>query len=381
MSSIQTQLIHAGEPRPRLEGSVVPAIFQSATFEDFGLGDYHDLKYIRLNNTPNHDLLHKKLAKICCGEAALVTSSGMAAISSTLLALLASGDHILAQDCLYGGTHGFLDTELPSLGIAVDRIDAGDSQTWQQRLRPETRLIYVESITNPLIQVCDLEAIVSFARDHNLLTVIDNTFASPVNFLPLELGFDVEIHSATKYLNGHSDIVAGAIIASGDLVSKIGRTLDHLGGCLDPHACFLLHRGMRTLSLRVEYQNKSAEALARRLQDHPGVECVHYPLLEGNPDFDRAHRLFNGCGGVFSFEPAGGVEAAKKILGSVKLAVNAPSLGGVETLIGRPSAASHASVPPSRRKQLGIADHLLRIAVGIEDTEDLWSDLEEALSQ
>lgn len=308
MPSIQTQLVHAGEPRPRLEGAVVPAIFQSATFEDSGGGNYHDLKYIRLNNTPNHDILHQKLSVICGGEAALVTSSGMAAISTTLLALLNSGDHILAQNCLYGGTHGFLDSDAPSLGIGVDRIDAHRPESWREKMRPETRLVYVETITNPLIQVCELEAIVSFARENELLTVIDNTFASPINFRPLEIGFDVEIHSATKYLNGHSDIVAGAIIASHDLIAKIGLTLDHLGGCLDPHACFLMHRGMRTLSLRVDYQNHSAETLARRLVEHPGVERVHHPLIEGHPDQERARRLLRGCGGVFSFEPAGGIE-------------------------------------------------------------------------
>ena len=209
---IETKLIHAGEPQPRIGGAVSMPIFQSATFEYAGQDSYHDLKYIRLNNTPNHVALHQKLAALENAEAALVTASGMAAISTTLLTFLCAGDHLLAQDCLYGGTYDFITKDLPGWGIACDFIDGDNPDSWQRLLRPNTKAIYMETMTNPLLQVADLEAIVAFAREHGLVSIIDNTFASPVNFRPPERGFDLSLHSCTKYLNGHSDIVAGAVI-------------------------------------------------------------------------------------------------------------------------------------------------------------------------
>ncbi|HKD99916.1 MAG TPA: PLP-dependent transferase, partial [Planctomycetota bacterium] len=218
-----TRLIHAGEPRPRIHGAVAMPIFQSVTFEHTGAATYHGVQYIRLNNTPNHRALHEKLAALENGEAALVAASGMAAISSTLLTLLAAGDHLLAQDCLYGGTQGLLSRELPAFGISVDSIDANDPASWERRLRPTTRAIYVEAMTNPLLEVADLRAVVTFARAHGLVSVIDATFASPVNLRPLELGFDLVVHSATKYLNGHSDVINGVVVTrSKALAEKLG---------------------------------------------------------------------------------------------------------------------------------------------------------------
>ncbi len=251
---IETQLIHAGEPSPLIEGAVSIPIFQSSTFAYRGENDYHALRYIRLNNTPNHVALHQKLAAIEGAEAALVTGSGMAAISATLLTLLGTGDHLIAQNCLYGGTHDLLNTEFPRLDIEHAIIDGDRPETWERALRPTTKALYFESISNPLIRVADLRAAVEFAHAHGLLAIIDNTFASPINFRPIELGFDLAIHSGTKYLNGHSDIVAGAVIGRGAIIERINRTLGHLGGALDPHACFLLHRGMKTLAVRVRYQ-------------------------------------------------------------------------------------------------------------------------------
>ncbi|MBV8056882.1 MAG: aminotransferase class I/II-fold pyridoxal phosphate-dependent enzyme, partial [Deltaproteobacteria bacterium] len=224
---IDTKLIHAGEPLPRIEGAVSMPIFQSATFEYRGEQDYHALRYIRLNNTPNHDALHRKLAAIENAEAALVTSSGMAAISTTLLTILGSGDHLLAQNCLYGGTHSLLLAEFPRLGIDVDFIDGNTPETWPRSLKPRTKAIYVETITNPLIDVPDLPAVVKFAHAHDLVAVVDNTFASPINFRPPEWDFDLSLHSGTKYLNGHSDIVAGAIIGRAALIDQINRKLGH----------------------------------------------------------------------------------------------------------------------------------------------------------
>ena len=263
---LETKVVHAGQPSPRIEGAVVMPLFQSAMFASAGETSYHDLKYIRLNNTPTHIALHAKLAAIENAESALATASGMAAIATTLLTVLAPGDRLLAQDCVYGGTHDLLTGELAALGIATDFIDADDPDSWEALLRPTTRAVYVESLTNPLLQVADLEAVVRFAQTHGLVSMIDNTFATPVNFRPLERGFDLSLHSCTKYLNGHSDIVAGAVIGSAAWIKRITHRLNHLGGSLDPHACFLLDRGLKTLVVRVRHQNQSALQIAHRLE-------------------------------------------------------------------------------------------------------------------
>ncbi|HZO82853.1 MAG TPA: aminotransferase class I/II-fold pyridoxal phosphate-dependent enzyme [Candidatus Binataceae bacterium] len=377
--AIETKLIHAGEPEPLLGGAVAMPIFQSATFAYRGERSYHDLRYIRLSNTPNHEALHEKLAALENAEAALVTASGMAAISATLLALLASGDRLLAQDCLYGGTHDLLTADLPALGIATDFIDPNDPASWRERLTPRTRAIYVETISNPLMGVADLRAAVEFAAEHSLVSIIDNTFASPINFRPAELGFDLSIHSGTKYLNGHSDIVAGAVIGRADLVRSVTHRLNHLGGVLDPHACFLLHRGLKTLAVRVRYQNESALKIARFLESHPKVRRVNYPGLEGNPDHLRACELLDGFGGMLSFELSGGVAAADRFIETVTLPISAPSLGGVESLITRPATTSHSGMSPQERAQAGIAEGLIRLSVGLEATDDLVEDFARAL--
>ncbi len=376
---IETKVIHSGEPRPRIGGAVTVPVFQSSTFEHTGGTDYHDIRYIRLNNTPNHQVLHAKLAALENAEAALVAASGMAAISTALLTMLSAGDHLLAQDCLYGGTHDLLTKDLPAFGIAVDFIDAGAPASWRARLRPNTRAMYVETMTNPLLQVGDLEAVPRFAREHGLVSLIDNTFASPVNFRPPEHGFDLSLHSGTKYLNGHHDIVAGAVIGRRELITRVKHRLDHLGGSLDPHACFLLHRGMKTLALRVRYQNESALAIARFLEGHATVARVNYPGLPGHPAHARARELFDGFGGMLSFELAEGLTAAERLLARVELPIVAPSLGGVESLITRPAESSHAGLSAEERARLGITDGLVRLSVGIERTEDLIADLEQAL--
>ncbi|MBI2962726.1 MAG: aminotransferase class I/II-fold pyridoxal phosphate-dependent enzyme [Deltaproteobacteria bacterium] len=379
--SLDTQLIHAGEPETRIEGAVGMPIFQSSTYEYTGASSYHDIKYIRLNNTPNHCVLHAKLAALEGAEAALVTASGMAAISTTLLALLSAGDHLLAQDCLYGGTHDFITRDFPALGLAVDFIDADDPPSWPSKLRRETRAIYVETMSNPLLGVGDLEAAVAFARRHGLVSIIDNTFASPVNFRPPQRGFDLSIHSCTKYMNGHDDIVAGAVIGRADLVKKVTHKLAHLGGSLDPHAAFLLHRGVKTLAVRVRQQNASALEIARFLECHPAVSRVNYPGLESHPRHDRARDLFDGFGGMLSFELRGGLEAAERLLDRLELPICAPSLGGVESLITRPATTSHSGLSRQDRQRLGIADGLVRLSVGIEASGDLIADLGQALRE
>jgi cystathionine beta-lyase/cystathionine gamma-synthase len=374
---LETRLIHAGEPDPPIRGAVNVPIFQSSTFEFSE--EANEVHYIRLNNTPNHAALHQKLAAVENGEAAVVTGSGMAAISTTLLALLSSGDHLLAQDCLYGGTHSFITRDLLRLGITYDFVAGDDPAAWKEKLVSNTRLIYVETMTNPLLQVADLERVVAFAQEHSLISVIDNTFASPVNFRPPEWGFDVSLHSGTKYLNGHSDIVAGAVIGRAALIEQVKTVLGRLGGSLDPHACFLLQRGMRTLALRVRYQNESTLRLAQFLAGHPAVANVNFPGLESHPDHERAAALFDGFGGMLSFELHGGLAATRRLLEAIELPFVAPSLGGVESLITRPATTSHASLTPAERAAQGVSDSLIRVSVGIEATEDLITDFEQAL--
>ncbi len=379
-SRLETKLIHAGEPEPRIAGAVAMPIFQSATFEYAGETNYHDLKYIRLNNTPNHAALHEKLAALENAEAALVTASGMAAISTAMLTVLSSGDHLLVQDCLYGGTHDFLTKDFPSFGCAFDFIDGDQPDSWSRKLRPNTKAIYVETISNPLMQVPDLKAVVEFAKAHGLVSMIDNTFASPVNFRPPEVGFDLSLHSCTKYLNGHSDIVAGAVIGRRDLIRRVTHKLNHLGGSLDPHAAFLLHRGMKTLFVRVRYQNESALRIAQFLETHPAIAKVNYPGLEDHPQHRRARELFEGFSGMLSFELRGGTAAAERLIKNTTLPIIAPSLGGVETLMTRPVTTSHAGMSVEDRRRLGISEGLVRLSVGIEATEDLIEDFRQALA-
>ena len=377
---LETKLIHAGEPEPRINGAVAMPIFQSAMFEYAGETSYHDLKYIRLNNTPNHLALHQKLAALENAEAALVAASGMAAISTALLTVLSAGDHLLAQDTLYGGTHDFITKDFAGFGIAYDFINADDPDSWKSKLRRNTKAIYVETMTNPLLRVADLKAAPPFAKAHGLVSLIDNTFASPMNFRPAESGFDLSLHSCTKYLNGHSDLVAGAVIGRADLIQKITHKLNHLGGTLDPHACFLLHRGMKTLALRMNYQNASARQIAQFLERHPAIAKVNYPGLESHPRYQRARELFDGCSGMLSFEMKDGLKAAERFMKNTTLPVIAPSLGGIETLLTRPATTSHAGMSPLDRQRLGITDGLIRLSVGIEATEDIIEDFEQALN-
>ncbi len=376
---LATRAVHAGEPEPRIEGAVSMPIFQSATFETAGEKSYDAVRYVRLNNTPNHQALHAKLASLEGGEAAVVASSGMAAITTTLLALLSRGDHLLALEGLYGGTHTFVTRDLAEFGIGHDLMDGNRPDSWSALLKPSTRAIYVETITNPLMQVPDLEQVVRFARTHGLVSIIDSTFATPVNYRPLESGFDLVLHSGTKYLNGHSDLAAGAVVGPRELVRRVTHRLNHLGGVLDPHACFLLHRGIKTLVLRVRQQNENALALARFLAESPAVDGVNYPGLEAHPQHGRARKMFSGFGGMLSFDVRGGVEAADSLLNRLRIPRSAPSLGGVETLITRPATTSHAGVPPEERVRMGISDSLVRVSVGIEAPGDLVEDFEQGL--
>ena len=386
MARIDTDLIHAGEPRPRIAGAVVAPIFQSSTFAhssdpSAAAGDYHDLRYLRLSNSPTHQALHAKLAVLEGAEAGLVAASGMAAITTTLLAVLRSGDHVIAQRCLYGGTHDFMTQDLAALGISVTFVGGDDRESWAQAVRPTTRVFYCESLTNPTLELADLRGIAGFARERGLISMIDNTFATPVNLRPVALGFDLVLHSATKYLNGHSDLVAGAVMGRAELVATVHRKLNHLGGSLDPHAAFLLQRGLKTLAVRVRHHNASALALARMLAAHPRVQRVRYPGLTDHPAHARARKLLTGFGGMLSFEPHGGAAVAHAVMAALRLPVEAPSLGGPETLVTRPAATSHVGLDPATRESLGITDALVRVSVGLEDADDLCEDFTQALAR
>ena len=375
-SALDTRSVHAGEPDPRIEGAVTTPIFQTATYT-------HDdpetpPRYLRYNNSPNHEALHKKLASLTQTEAALVTASGMAAISSTLMSLLDAGAHLVAPRSLYGGTLTFFGQLLPRFGVEHTLVADESPEAWAAAVQPNTTVLYAESITNPLLEVTDLEGMVEFADAHGLTTVIDNTFGSPVNVRPAEHGFDVVLHSGTKYLGGHSDLAAGVVAGPSDVLEEVRQTAQSLGGTLDPHACFLLQRSLKTLGVRVRQQNATAEALATRLADHGAVERVHHPSLPSHPHHERAEALLDGFGGMVSLhvDPQASLETFFEAL---SLPLRAPSLGGVETLVTQPIHTSHKNVDPAVRESLGITEHLVRISVGLEGTDDLIEDFATAL--
>jgi len=290
-----------------------------------------------------------------------------------------AGDHILFQDCLYGGTHNFITDDLGAFGIEFDFVAGDTREAWEEKLRPNTRALYVETLTNPLLQVLDFDVVLELARERGLVSMVDNTTATPLYFPAVARGFDLALQSATKYLNGHSDIVAGVVAGRGDLVEAIHHRLNHLGGSLDSHAAFLLQRGLATLPLRLPAQTESTQLVAEALDAHPAVARVHYPGLAGHPDHERAGRYLEGCGALFSFELAGGQDATEAMLSRLELPARAPSFGGIESLITLPAQTSHAGMDPEARRAAGISDHLVRMAVGLEHPDDLIADLQQAL--
>jgi cystathionine beta-lyase/cystathionine gamma-synthase len=377
-SRIETLAVHGGERRPGPEGSLVFPIYQSTVYTVEPGTDYHDLKYIRLNSTPSQVYLHDKLAALEGGEAAVATASGMAAITAVLHTLLRTGDHLIAGDCLYGGTHDFITERAADLGWDYTFVDPLRPDTWAAAVTERTRVFLVETITNPLTRVGRLPEVVAFSRSHGLTSVIDNTFASPVNFQPLLAGFDVCFHSATKYLNGHSDVVAGCVVGRAELVERVRRTLNLYGGTLDPHAGFLLARGIKTLAVRVRAQNHNAGELAAMLSAHPKVAAVNYPGLPTHPDHGHAAELLSGFGGMLSLRLAGSAEA---FLDALRVPYVAPSLGGVETLVTLPAQTSHAGMSRDDRLAIGITDDLVRVSCGIESADDLVADFAQALDK
>ncbi len=380
---LATRLIHAGAADPRLGNSVITPIFQSAMstlpLPDGSPPSLEGMGYVRLHNTPNHLELHARLASLAGAEQAVVCASGMAAISASLLSVLNPGDHLLIGSQLYGGTHDWVHTVLAGLGIEATAIDPCDPTQWKDQLRANTRAVYVETLTNPLCQIPDLSAIVAFAREHQLVSMIDNTLASPWIFRPIEQGFDLSIHSATKYLNGHSDLLAGAVMGDAERVSAVSMQLTRMGSCLDPHACFLLTRGLKTLEVRMERQCATALALAIFLDAHPSVARVHHAGLKNHESYGRCCQYLRNGGALFSFELRGGEEAARTLVKSLRIPAHAPSLGGVESLVALPAFSSHAVLSPEDRAAAGIGPDLVRLSVGLEDVRDLQGDLAQAI--
>src|SRR5437763_4430731 len=378
---METLAVHGGERRPGPEGSVVDPIYQGPVYSvEPGTG-YHDIPYLRLSSAPSQRYLHDKLAALEGAPAAVATASGMAAVTTTLLSVLRAGDHLLASDCLYGGTHDFLTHHAEDLGWRYSFVYVHRPETWTAARTPQTRAFLVETITNPLMRVGLLREIADFARREGLLTVIDNTFATPVNFQPLQAGFDLCFHSATKYLGGHSDLVAGAVMGNAELIDRVRTTLNHYGGSLDPHTGFLLARGIKTLALRVRACNDNAEALAGFLSEHPKVVAVNYPGLRSHPDHAHAAELLSGFGGMLSMRLRGGEAAARALFEALRIPCVAPSLGGVETLITRPAATSHAGMDSEDRERIGITDDLIRVSCGVEARDDLVADFAQALAK
>ncbi len=376
---LRTAAVHEGEPRTAIEGSITMPLFPSSTYVLGNPEEFDDIRYVRLNNTPNQKAVSEKLAALEGTEAAVVTPSGTAAVSMALLAHLEKGDHVLAQDHLYGGTRKLMDSLSERYGVDVTYVPAEEPEAWARALRATTRVFYMETITNPLLEVAPLDEAVAFSRRHGLVSVIDNTFATPVNFRPVGLGFDVVVHSASKYLNGHSDVVAGVVAASHERVKRVRKMMNLLGVCLDPHACYLLQRGLKTLPLRVPVQNANALALAKALKKHPKVAEVRYPGLPEDAAHARARRWFKGFGATVSFLPRDGVEVAERTMRELRIAREAPSLGGLETLVCRPATTSHAGLPDETRRGLGVADEMIRVSLGVENPEDIIQDFNRAL--
>lgn len=377
---LATHAVHAGQPPARAGGPVVAPIVRSSTFHWSGPGDGIDLLYSRYGNNPNQRSVAAKIAALEGTEAALALASGMAAISMTLLAATRAGDHIVASRHLYGATHALLSHELPRRGITTTFVDPGDPTAWCAATTPATRVVLIELPTNPTLRVFDIGPARDAARSAGAILAADMTFATPVNIRAAEHGVDAVIHSATKYLGGHSDLIAGAVAGSAELIHAVTKMMKLYGGSIDPQAAWLLERGMRTLPARMERHNRTALALARWFTGMEGLRQVIHPGLTSHPDHECAARMLDGYGGMLSIVLNGGGEAADRFCTNLALAAAAPSLGGVETLVSQPRHTSHVDLSPAERNTLGIPDGFVRISVGLEDPEDLKADFSAAVA-
>jgi len=380
----ETEAVRGGASLHKKNGPMATPIYQTSTFEVADNDEQlratpTDHFYTRYGN-PTHTVVETAIAALEGTDAALLFSSGMAAITTSILALVKSGDHIVAQRDIYGGVTKFLSHWLPKMGVETTFVDTNDLEQHERAIRPNTKLIHVESPTNPMVRVVDLEKIAALARKHNLLTTIDSTFSTPINCRPAEWGIDLILHSGTKYLGGHADIICGIATGRRDLIDEIHHLRTTLGCCMDPHAAFLLLRGIKTLAVRVERQNQSALRIAEFLSQHPSVTRVHYPMLKTHPQYELAKKQMAGAGGVLSFEVEGTGDDARRVTEALNLFTLAPSLGGVESLVSIPVLTSHAMIAPEARRKMGVTDQMIRLSVGIENVDDLIADLEKGLA-
>ncbi|NCC72905.1 MAG: PLP-dependent transferase [Sphingobacteriia bacterium] len=383
-----TRQVHAGEFDDPNGSATIP-IYQTSTFRfksaDHGAacfsGEDNGYIYTRLGN-PTIDALEKAVANLEHGYGGIATSSGMAAITTVYLALLGSGKHIVSHNALYGPARGVMETVFSRFGVKYSYVDTTNIENVRKAILPETTMIYTETPANPTIGISDLKALAELAHEHNIPLVVDNTFCSPFLQRPIEHGADVVVHSMTKFINGHADIVAGMIITANEKLFKIIEPVMNNMGCnMDPHQAYMVHRGLKTLGLRVERAQSSAMKIAEYLENHPKVAWVKYPGLKSHPQYDLAKRQMDGPGTMISFELKGGLDAGKKLMDNVKLILLAVSLGGVESLIQHPASMTHSKISHEKKLQAGITDGLVRLATGIENVEDLITDLDQALQK
>ncbi|MCW7548155.1 PLP-dependent aspartate aminotransferase family protein [Photorhabdus sp. APURE] len=381
MTKFDTKTVHAGYT-PDHTGAIMPAIYATSTYAQSAPGQHTGYEYSRSGN-PTRDALESAIAELENGSRGYAFSSGLAA-SSTVLELLDKDSHLVAVDDLYGGTYRLLErVRSRTAGLRVTYVEANDIAGLEAAIRPDTKMIWVETPTNPLLKLADLAAIAQIAQRHGIISVADNTFASPYLQRPLDLGFDIVVHSATKYLNGHSDVIAGLAVVgkNAELAEKLGFLQNSVGGVLDPFSSFLVLRGMRTLALRMQRHIDNAEKIAHWLEQQPQIETVFYPGLASHPQHELAKRQMEGFGGMISVHLKGDDDYARRLIQELKLFTLAESLGGVESLIGQPFSMTHASIPLEKRLASGITPQLVRISVGIEDAEDLIADLAQALEK
>ena len=386
--SIFTRSVHSGEPRRKYADSITTPIIQTSTFtfanskhiEDYTKKGKEHFEYGRYGN-PTAQIAERKLADLENAEDCVVFTSGMSAITTTILTLVHSGDHIVITDDSYKKTLEFCRSYLKQFGVGCTIVPFGQYDVLDKAIQKNTRLIFSESPTNPYLNIFDLVKLKKIAAKHNVLTLIDSTFATPLNQRPLEFGMDIVLQSCTKYLAGHNDILAGAVLGKTELVEKIRNLHKSMGGLIDPHCCYLLLRGLKTFPLRVKQQNETSLRVAEYLEAHPRIKRVYYPFLKSHPHYDVAKEQMTGGGGVVTFDIKGTIKDAKHLLDNLKLCYIGPSLGGCETLITHPALVSYYDYSRKERYELGITDTLFRLAVGIEDADDIIHDLERGLKK
>lgn len=375
-----TRAIHVGQAADTATGATIVPIYQTSTYTQDGIGQHKGFEYSRTGN-PTRQALEECLASLENAQFGLAFASGMAA-TSTILAMLNAGDHVVAANDLYGGTYRVFTKVFTRLGLSFDFVDARDPQHVADAICDKTKMVWLETPTNPLLRLCDIRAIAAICKARKICLVVDNTFMSPYFQQPLELGADLVVHSTTKYMGGHSDVVGGAILGNDPkLKEELAFLQNSMGGIPGPFDAWLTLRGVKTLALRMQAHEKNAMAIAQFLEQHPLIESVNYPGLASHPQHELARSQMSGFGGMISFEVKGGIEAGKKVATSTHLFSLAESLGGVESLIGHPATMTHAAIPPAQRQAVGLSDGLIRISVGIEDVQDLIQDLEQALAK